>query len=220
MAGSVWGELWRVWLRLLVVGLWGCFSVVALGQVGVPDTSVTVALRNLASRAGVAFAGQVTQVNRVGGVVEVVFRVDTPLLGSLGASYTLREWSGLWSAGQSRYSVGQRMVIFLYAPGKAGLSSPVDGMEGMLPIVQASADSEPLLDVRRLAARVVRMVRSPMVDAEGGAMSVGDVTEVVAGWQKPIVREPVRLPLPVGVVPVRVAPVTMGPVLAPMGPVQ
>jgi len=218
MTGCFRGELRRVWLRLLVLaGLWVWFSVAALGQVSAPDTSVTVALRNLASRAGVAFAGQVMQVNRLGGVVEIVFRVDTPLLGSLGASYTVREWAGLWSAGQSRYSVGQRMVIFLYAPGKAGLSSPVDGMEGMLPMVQASADSVPLLDVRRLAARVVRAVGSPMVDAEGGAMSVGDVTEVVAGWRKPIVREPVRLPLPVGVLPVRVGPVPMRPVLAAVG---
>jgi len=100
MAGSVWGELRRVWLRLLVLsGLWGCFSVGALGQVGLPDTSVTVALRNLASRAGVAFAGQVMQVSRVGGVVEIVFRVERVAYGYAGWCCGGRSWSDVewWS---------------------------------------------------------------------------------------------------------------------------
>jgi hypothetical protein len=192
------GWLWAV----VLLGLWVWFSVGALAQVAQPDGSVGEALRNLASRAGVAFTGRVVEIDRKGGVVEVVFNVEQPLLGDVGATYTLREWGGLWAAGQQRYAVGERVAVFLHAPGKSGLSSPVDGMEGIVPVVQESADGEPLLDVQRLAARVRRSVGEPIVDAANGAMALADAKAVVAGWNRPLALEPVRRPLPVGVVPV------------------
>jgi len=182
-----------VWVGVLL-GLWVWFSVGALAQqVAQPDASVGEALRNLASRAGVAFTGRVVEIRRAGGVVEVVFAVEQPLLGDVGAAYTLREWGGLWAAGQQRYAVGERVAVFLYAPGAAGFSSPVDGMDGVVPVVQASADSAPLLDVRRLAARVRRRVGEPL---DGGAVALEDAKAVVVGWRKPLVVEPVKRPLP------------------------
>ncbi len=204
--------LWR--LAMAVCWLW--FSAAALSEVAPPDASVGAALRNLASRSGVAFVGRVLEIDRGAGVVDIVFRVETPLLGQVGATYTLREWAGLWAAGQHRYPVGQRVAIFLHAPGKAGLSSPVDGMEGILPVVQQSADSEPLVDVRRLAARVQRKVGEPIDDAANGAMKLTDAAGTITGW-KQVLPEPARLPLPAGIEPVATTPVVTGPVVT--GPI-
>ena len=186
------GWLWAV----LLLGLWVWFSVGALAQDAQPDGSVGEALRNLASRAGVVFTGRVAEIHRKGGVVEVVFDVEQPLLGDVGGTYMLREWGGLWAAGQQRYAVGERVAVFLYVPGTAGLSSPVDGMDGIVPVVQESADRAALLDVRRLAARVRRRVGEPMSDASNGAMALEDAKAVVANWRTPLVVEPVRRRLP------------------------
>jgi hypothetical protein len=202
------GWLWR--LLMLLGWLW--FSFAALSEVAMPDVTVGAALRNLASRSGVAFVGRVLKIERGAGVVDVVFQVEKPMLGQVGATYTLHEWAGLWSAGQSRYSVGQHVAIFLHAPGKAGLSSPVDGMEGILPIVQESADSEPMVDVRLLAARVQRKVGEPIADAANGAMKLTDAADTVANWDQLLRPEPVRRPLPVGVEPIVEPPVTTNPI--------
>lgn len=163
--------------------------------VGAPqvDASLGAALRSLTSRAGVVFVGQVTAVQRVGGVVEVMFRVDEAVQGPVGATYTLREWAGLWSAGQPRYQVGQRAMVFLLPPNGAGLSSPVDGMEGVVPVVPMGADAAPLLDVRRLATRVQRAVGSPLV---GEAVALPDAVTAMRSTVEPPLRR-----LPAGWVP-------------------
>ncbi|MGD0797614.1 MAG: hypothetical protein ABR910_07805 [Acidobacteriaceae bacterium] len=98
------------------------------------------ALRAMEQMAGTIFAGQVTAVrHRVGsngstGVVEIDFAVDDAVSGVAGGSYTLREWAGLWPAGDAPFRVGQRFLMLLHAPSAAGLSSPVGGMDGAIPI--------------------------------------------------------------------------------------
>ena len=203
-------DLGRFW-PLVLAGLWVLLRAVALAQIAQPDASVGAALRNLASRSGVAFVGRVVEIDRGTGVVTVKFLVEQQLLGAVGATYTLQEWAGLWSAGQHRYSVGERVAIFLHAPGKAGFSSPVDGMDGILPVVQESADSEPLLDVRRVAARVQRQTGEPIADESNGAMKLTDVTPVVAGWNNAPRLEPVRHPLPIKVLPIVTTPILLSP---------
>jgi len=203
-------DLGRFW-PLVLAGLWILLRAAALAQIAQPDASVGAALRNLASRSGVAFVGRVVEIDRGTGVVTVKFLVEQQLLGAVGATYTLQEWAGLWSAGQHRYSVGERVAIFLHAPGKAGFSSPVDGMDGILPVVQESADSEPLLDVRRVAARVQRQIGEPIADESNGAMKLTDVTPVVAGWNKAPRLEPVRHPLPIKVLPIVTTPILLSP---------
>jgi hypothetical protein len=90
--------------------------------------------------AGVIFAGQVVavrQLQAVGGatgVVEITFAVDDAVRGAGGGSYTLREWAGLWPGGDEPFRVGQRYLMLLHSPGAAGLSSPVGGMDGAIPI--------------------------------------------------------------------------------------
>jgi hypothetical protein len=167
----------------------------ASGDAGGLDTSVGGALRSLASRAAVVFAGQVQTIERKGGVVEVVFRVDQVMQGDVGDTYTLREWGGLWAAGEQRYRVGQRAMMFLHAGSVGGLSSPVDGMEGVVPVVPMGAEVVPLLDVRRLATRVQRVQGAPM---RGEAIALNEAVAVVSAWKKGRRVEPQEKRLPVG----------------------
>jgi hypothetical protein len=182
-----------------------CIAALVLGctrsaHAQTPDASVGAALRNLASRSGLVFVGRVTAVSARGGVVEVSFAVEQPVLGSVGASYTLREWAGLWAAGQPRYRVGQRAMFFLHPPNAAGLSSPVDGMEGVVPVVATAANQPRLLDVRRLAARAQRKTGLPLDPPEKSAIALNDAAGCIAAWRSPG-PEPKRLPLPIAMPP-------------------
>jgi hypothetical protein len=170
---------------------------VSAQAVAEPDASVGAALQNLASRAAVVFAGQVLSIQRHGGVVEIVFRVDTPVVGQAGPAYTLREWAGMWPPGQWRYTVGERAMVFLHGS-QAGFSSAVDGGEGVVPLVRA-ADGTPLLDVRRLSTRVLRQVGQPLPDADSGAITLSDAVQLVQNWRTVRGSGPSRRPLPVGV---------------------
>jgi hypothetical protein len=94
-------------------------------------------LQQLVRAAGIIFSGHVTSVGQLGvlaGAVPastaVTFRVEHALRGvSQGQSLTIHEWAGLWNGGE-RYYVGERVLLFLYAPSKLGLTSPVAGARG------------------------------------------------------------------------------------------
>lgn len=144
----------RCWTVAAVVTLW----VAAVCAAQEPESSVNAALVSLTQRASTVFAGEVMAIRHVGGVVEIDFRVDEPLK-SVTSSYKLREWSGLWSAGQRRYWIGERAVLFLYAPSSSGLATPVDGMDGVLPLISSSVLA---VDIGRLRTRVQRQVGQPM----------------------------------------------------------
>jgi len=165
-----------------------------------PDLTLGAALRNLASRSGVAFVGQVTAITRKGGVVEITLRIDQPLLMSAGTAsttYTLREWAGLWPPGHHRYTLGQRALFFLHAPSAAGLNTPVDGMEGIIPILITSPDAPPLLDIRRLNARLLRAPSDPLPQTEAATITLAEAASVVAHWRNPSLPEPTPHPLPI-----------------------
>jgi hypothetical protein len=84
--------------------------------------------------------------------------------------YTLREWAGLWTAGETPFRAGQRYLMLLHAPGAAGLSSPVGGDDAAIPIRgggaavgpgTVDAGSQPpvrMIDLRWIATRVARPV--------------------------------------------------------------
>jgi hypothetical protein len=106
-----------------------------------PPATVEDALHEMSDAAGVMFTGQVTAIRRIpgeggaSGVVEIDFRVDKAVRGCVaGSTYTLREWAGLWTDSNGRYRVGQRLLMMLHAPGASGMSSPVGGMDGAVPI--------------------------------------------------------------------------------------
>jgi hypothetical protein len=105
-----------------------------------PPQSANDALHSMSRLADVIFTGQVVAVRRIEGlngatgVVEITFAVEDAVRGVSGSVYTLREWAGLWPAGDEPFRVGQRFLMLLHAPGAAGLSSPVGGTDGAIPI--------------------------------------------------------------------------------------
>jgi hypothetical protein len=167
------------WLRRVSLGALLAASL-SYGQTASSASSqanfqtVTDVLHQMSDRADIIFLGQVLAV-RPGsdsenpGVVEVAFRVDQAVRGcTAGTIYTLREWGGLWMGGNQRYRVGQRLLMLLHAPSAGGLSSPVDGLDGAIPIRQGSTatplaessapSSAPFVDLRWLGVKVQRPV--------------------------------------------------------------
>jgi hypothetical protein len=145
------------------------------GSASAAPQDVETALHQMSDRADVIFVGQVTAVRRVdggnvaSGVVEVEFRVDQAIRGcTAGAPYVLREWAGLWEVGALRYRVGQRLLMLLHAPGVAGMSSPVDGLDGAIPVVRggsaplagesAGRMSPPAVDLRWVGIKLLHPV--------------------------------------------------------------
>ncbi len=135
-----------------------------------PQTVVDV-LHQLSDKAEVIFAGQVLAIRRPnGGVVEVEFRVDQAIRGcTAGTPYILHEWAGLWAGDNQRYRVGQRLLMLLHAPSAAGMSSPVGGLDGAIPIRQGGAamapgddvatpPQPPYVDLRWLGAKLTHAV--------------------------------------------------------------
>ncbi len=122
---------------------------------------------------------------------------DVPLV----TPYILREWAGLWAAGSQRYRVGQRLLMMLHAPSMGGMSSPVGGLDGAIPIRQGGTGTalaneatrlqspfvEPFVDLRWLGVRVPRVVayRSETVRPVGAGdanSAVPVVARQMAGW--------------------------------------
>ncbi len=140
------GTVRFAWALALVFG----FRAIVYGvaqeppQAALPQTmlshSITDELHAMSRLASVIFAGQVVAVRRIDGgngatgVVETQFAVEDAVRGGCGSIYTLREWAGLWPAGEEPFRVGQRFLMLLHAPSAAGLSSPVGGMDGAIPI--------------------------------------------------------------------------------------
>ena len=174
----------RRWLRrgVAVAGALLAASS-AFGQAGLAAGAaapqmVTDVLQQMSERAAVIFLGQVLAVKRAGdspGTVEVDFRVDRAIRGCSAGEYTLHEWAGLWAVDQERYHVGDRLLMLLHAPGAAGLSSPVDGLDGAIPVRQGgsatpyagSAAGAQYVDLRWLGARLARGVSYRREDAGG-----------------------------------------------------
>jgi hypothetical protein len=207
-----------VWGVLLAVGAVGGGAVgVAAQQQGdrAPAESVGAELRLLESRAGVVFVGQVEKIEVKGGpadepgggVVEITFSVEQPVLGVMGGSYVMREWAGRWTGGQQHFQVGQRAMFFLYAPSAAGLSSAVDGMVGAVPVVPMGANGAALLDVRWLATRVRRAAGAPLAGALGtsgisqGGIALAEGVSVTKAWEAGQAAEPKGVRLPEGLLP-------------------
>lgn len=186
----------RRWCFAWLLGLGGAVGVARAQEAVQPDATVGAALRGLASRASEVFVGQVASITRKRGVVEIVFRVDLTVQGSAQSTYTLREWAGLWPPGQHRYWVGERAMVFMRRANGAGLSTPVDGPDGVVPVLVQGAVAEPLIDVRRLSARVERKTTDPLTDDATAAVTLSEAAAVAASWRKPVWREPVRRPLP------------------------
>jgi hypothetical protein len=127
--------------------------------------SLEEALRGMSRQADVVFTGRVTAVRVREGefgataVAEVDFAVQDAVRGVGGRTYRMRQWGGLWQ-GDAPFRVGQRYLMLLHAPGASGLSSPVGGMDGAIPIRAGAAAglNDPQVDLRWVGARVARAV--------------------------------------------------------------
>lgn len=155
-----------------------------------PMYSTMDVLASMEARAGAIFGGEVVAIRRTrqegradaeggsavegldsatSGVVEVDVRVDDPIRGcGAGGHYVLREWPGLWLNKSPRYRVGERALWMLYPPNAAGLSSPVGGMAGVVPLTGRGRAA--LADLRWVQTRVARARALPWsVDSRQGA---------------------------------------------------
>jgi len=184
------GRILRTFLRMRIPATVATMLVCLLadGQspvapIGQPETALDV-LHQLSDAADVIFAGQVLTIHRPNGaewgpgVVEIEFRIDQAVRGcSAGSPYILREWGGLWAGGGQRYRVGQRFLMLLHAPSDAGMSSPVGGLDGAIPIrqggpatgpVDSSTAPQPFVDLRWFGARLTRAVSYRSEEAHAG----------------------------------------------------
>jgi hypothetical protein len=66
--------------------------------------------------------------------VQITCEVEHGIRGTRdGQILSFREWAGLWTTGP-RYRIGQRLMLFLYAPSALGLTSPVGGRLGQFAV--------------------------------------------------------------------------------------
>lgn len=166
---------------VLVDQVVGCMSAPAqqvnrtvTSAFGIPATADDL-IRQMSQSAGIIFVGEVVAVRRPAGfagsaqdaaegVIEVDFLVGQAIRGASPHSiYTLREWSGLWTGDADRYRAGRRLLMMLRPPDAAGLTSPVHGFEGAIPLRGTGAAPGPyevsstaaqwMVDVRWLQAQ-------------------------------------------------------------------
>lgn len=184
-----------MWIACVLALCAGVGSSCAFGQVAAPPASLTDpatedALHAMARLAGVIFTGDVVAVRRhdandgAAGVVEIEFAVEDAVRGVSGGSYTLREWAGLWAAGDEPFRVGQRYLMLLHAAGAAGLSSPVGGTDGAIPIRGGTASASRTVDLRWIRTRVVQPIayRAAPV-AQPAASRVDDAAAAIPSTQ-------------------------------------
>jgi hypothetical protein len=112
-------------------------------------------LQQMAGQAGEIFVGRVVEIHLMGdssrnfpdwpdgaGLVSITLQAEDCVLGcATGQLVQMREWAALWRGQPHRYTPGQRALWFLYPPNAAGVSSPVNGMLGVLPVKSTVAHS-------------------------------------------------------------------------------
>ena len=110
-----------------------------------------VNLAYLTQRAGIIVQGRVTEVRYESlpgypniPTVEVTLSVEKMVRGPAGSTYTFREilLGRQAKTGKQGYLVGQRLFLFLPAPSRYGLSSPVGIEQGRFHIAREPSGSE------------------------------------------------------------------------------
>lgn len=160
-----------------------------------------VNLAYLTRRADVIVQGRVTRVQHGGlpqypnlATIEVTLSVEDMVRGSAQKTYTFREiLVGLRSReGKENYRVGQQMLLFLPAPSKLGLSSPIGMEQGRFHIAGNAATSAMIInetgniglfkDVAPTAARAGRKLSASQLKVAAtrrGAVRLDDFKSLV-----------------------------------------
>lgn len=106
-----------------------------------PPATTDDALHAMSDAAGIIFTGTVTAIRHPrrpdgtpGGIVQIDFAVADAIRGISSSAYTLREWVGLWAANDQPLRIGQQYLMLLHAPNAGGITSPVAGSDGAIPI--------------------------------------------------------------------------------------
>jgi hypothetical protein len=130
-------------------------AITSHAQLPAPPATTEDALRQMLDQSGAVFTGQVTAVRHVAALTEIDFAIDDAILGVAPNSiYTLREWTGVSPTTATQFAIGRRYLMFLHAPGPGGLSSPVGGPDGAIPILPGNQAASPTTpDVPGLAAQ-------------------------------------------------------------------
>jgi hypothetical protein len=121
--------------------LLGSLPVLAVKPLHPAEARFSPLRHSLTLQSGYIFSGTVKAVERLAprtsgsvAVMRISFYVDQGLRGTrTGQTLVIREWSGLWQAGE-RYRPGERVMLFLYPPSKLGLTSAVGGASGRFPV--------------------------------------------------------------------------------------
>lgn len=146
-------------------------------------------LHQMSDLAAVIFVGQVAAVRHhpgedgASGVVEIDFQVDLAIRGCSTGTYTLREWAGLWESSDERYLPGQTLLMMLHPANAAGISSPVGGMNGAMPIraggsapaivPATTAPPPPIVDLRWVGTRLLRTI--PYAPVSASTLATGQI---------------------------------------------
>jgi hypothetical protein len=139
-------------LVTLVVALLTSFAAAQQSDQAVAERVLGPQWKQLSRRAGMIFAGTVlaspSGSNRepandrlvmatatgITPAAQLSFHVDEAIAGvKQGQVLTIREWPGAWSR-QRPMRQGERLLIFLYPPSRLGLTSPVGGSLGQVPL--------------------------------------------------------------------------------------
>lgn len=138
-------------------------------------------LRAVVRQAGAIFAGRVISVEPVRiasaeqvASVQVTFQVEQAIRGArVGQRLSFREWAGLWSRGE-RYRVGQRTMLFLYAPSALGLTSPVGGAAGRFAV-----DGNDRIVLSEVQQQRVRVAPAPIPIDTNGRIQLKEFTRAI-----------------------------------------
>jgi hypothetical protein len=219
------------WNRRTIVAL----VLTAASAAAQVPAATAAELQLMASHSAVIFSGQVVAVSREdsAGFVDVRFRIDDAVRGCPKTGfYVLREWAGLWTGEPERYRIGQRRLMLLAARGPSGMSSPVGGMDGAIPLtatgvapiadVAGAAPVDTALAPATLAADLrwiqARVARSTDTRPNAHEIPMGGPAHPISGtggdWSGPI------LPLTPNVGAPTATPVTLGAILSLFQPLS
>jgi hypothetical protein len=119
------------------------YSATAIAQTrtAILVRTAPVDLGAITQRASTIFAGTILKIEPVLvaasndlASVQITCEVEHGIRGTRdGQILSFREWAGLWTTGP-RYRIGQRLMLFLYAPSALGLTSPVGGRLGQFAV--------------------------------------------------------------------------------------